>query len=162
MNLRRPRMLITFFILALSPITVFANTDRIFDSFGAINCEVEMARLDNLTIELQNTPGTRAYIFVYGGKRGTYRNEVQVRGARMKRYLIESRGIDPDRVRLINGGYRETLSVDVLIIPNDTTAPAASPTVEAKAVRFKRGKMALYSEVGCFPGKYLKTKFHHR
>lgn len=142
-------------IMLACSLTTFGNIDRIFDSFGPINCEDEMARLDNLAIELQNEVDSSAYIFIYGGKRGTFRDEVRVRGARMKRYLIQSRGVDPDKVKLIDGGYRETFSVDVRIVPNGAVAHEASPTVAPKLVRFKKGKMPRYNEVGCFPGKYL-------
>lgn len=149
-----------FLILAGYSTTAVGNVDQVFDSFGAIDCESEMARLDNLAIELQNTVDARAHIFIYGGKRGTYRDEVRVRGARMKRYLIETRGVSPDRIDIIDAGYRETLTVEIRIILKDNPAPAAAPTVDAKSVRFKNGKMARYREPGCYPGKYLKAKSH--
>lgn len=147
-----------FFILVVCSPAVFSNVDQIFDSFGAVDCESEMAHLDNLTIELQNTAGARAYIFIYGGKRGTYRDEVRVRGACIKRYLIETRGVSPDRIEIIDGGYRESFVVEVWIVPNDKPVPTAAPTVNAKSVRFKKGKMTRYREPGCFPGKYLAAK----
>ena len=61
--------------------------------FGEYNCEDEMARLDHLANELRNNPEKYAYIIVYGGRRGTRRDEIRVRAARMRRYLAETRGV---------------------------------------------------------------------
>lgn len=146
-------------LLSALSTSVAGSTDNIFDSFGAINCEEEMARLDNVTIALQNTPTARAYFFVYGGRHGTYRDEVRVRAARMKRYLIETRSVNPDTLVFIDGGYRVSFGVEVWVVSNDQQPPTAAPSVDAKSVRFKRGKMARYREPGCFPGKYLKAPF---
>ena len=41
---------------------------RKFDEFGDINCEDEMARLDNFAIQLQNEPCTKGVIIFYGGR----------------------------------------------------------------------------------------------
>ena len=160
MKLTLATMFCAFLILATCSTAALGNDDKIFDSFGAIDCESEMAHLDNLAIELQNAAGARAYIFVYGGKRGTYRDEVRVRGARMKRYLIETRGVSPDRIEIIEGGYRESLAVEIWITLKDKPVPIDTPIVAPKLVRFKKGKMARYREPGCYPGKYLKAKSH--
>ena len=43
-------------ILAFSLVGATSEKARLFDKFGDINCEGEMARLDNLAIQLQNEP----------------------------------------------------------------------------------------------------------
>jgi hypothetical protein len=63
-----------------------ANTPRKVDEYGAINCEDEMARLDNYAIELQNDPSAQAVVIVYGGRRGTRRDEVRARMAYVRHY----------------------------------------------------------------------------
>jgi len=42
---------------------------RQFDEFGDINCEDEMARLDNFAIQLQNEPAAKGVMIFYGGRR---------------------------------------------------------------------------------------------
>lgn len=141
--------------LAITAIPGSTVPDQIFDSFGAVNCEDEMARLDNLAIAIQNSPDSRVYIVVYGGRRDTKRDEVKIRSARMKRYMVENRSISPEKIEMIDGGYRETFIIELWIVPAEKPAPAPRPTVNPKAVRFKKGKMERYREPGCFPGKYL-------
>jgi hypothetical protein len=151
--------LLIFSLLLISTSVSFASLEsRKIDSFGAIDCEDEMARLDNFAIELQNAPDAQGYIFVYGGRRDTKRDEVQVRGSRMKRYLVENRGVSAHRVRLLNSGYRENFTVELWLVPRDDSAPTATPTVKERGVRFKRGRMDRYREPGCFPGKYVVPK----
>lgn len=150
--------LLIFSLLLVSTSVSFAADSRKIDSFGAIDCEDEMARLDNFAIELQNAPDAQGYIFVYGGRRDTKRDEVQIRGSRMKRYLVENRGVSAHRVRLLNGGYRENFTVELWLVPRDDSAPTATPTVKKRDVRFKRGRMDRYREPGCFPGKYVFPK----
>jgi hypothetical protein len=112
------------------------------DEYGAINCEDEMARLDNFAIELQNDASAQAVVIVYGGRRGTRRDEVQARMAYTKHYLAVSRGIDRGRIRVFNGGFREHLTTELYIIPAGADATLlVNPTESGKDVRFKRGKV---------------------
>lgn len=109
---------------------------RKFDEFGNINCEYELAKLDGLTIELQNDPNSTAYMIIYGGKTGK-RNEAKARAARMSYYLTKSTGVDPERVKIIDGGYRDTLSGEIWILRPGDDSPVATPTVAAKNVKLK-------------------------
>src|SRR5215210_6824734 len=86
-----------------------------FDEFGDINCEDEMARLDNLAVQIQKTPGGKAYILVYGGRFGR-RNEARARASRMKSYLTRNRGINSRLITTIDGGYRENLTVELWLL----------------------------------------------
>src|SRR5215210_443882 len=71
-----------------------------FDEFGDVNCEDEMARLDNFVIQLQANPHTKGAIIYYGGKtfRGRLprRGESTARAARLKSYLVLRRGVPAD------------------------------------------------------------------
>src|SRR5215210_4877350 len=104
--MRVMKLLIFSLLLVSTSISFAAAESRKIDSFGSIDCEDEMARLDNFAIELQNAPGAQGYIFIYGGRRDTKRDEVQIRGSRMNRYLVENRGVSANRVQVLNGGYR--------------------------------------------------------
>ena len=41
---------------------------RKVDEFENINCEDEMARLDNFAVQLNNEPGSTGYVIFYGGR----------------------------------------------------------------------------------------------
>ena len=107
-----------------------------FQEFGDINCETELAYLDVLVLQIQNDPNSMAYIIIYGGKKGK-RNEAKARAARMLYYLVKNRGMDPARIKTIDGGYRETLSGEFWIAQADDAAPKPTPTVNAKKVKLK-------------------------
>ena len=124
---------------------------QIFDSFGDICCDAEKARLDNFAVALQNEPQGTGYIIFYGGTRYKYpwcsskrevlprRGESQARATRLKPYLVNSCAMDPQRIIVINGGYRETLTAELWIVPKGAQAPTPTPTVQPKDVRFRRG-----------------------
>lgn len=125
---------------------------RLFDRFGNTCCDDEKARLDNAAIELQNTPGATLYIIYYGGRlhrhpwchspqtRLPRRGEADARAARLKPYIVNTRGIAVGRVITINGGYREAWEADVWIVPKGAVAPRPTPTVDPKEIRFRRGR----------------------
>lgn len=127
------------FIAAQSSFAV--NTPKKIDEYGAINCEDEMARLDNYAIELQNYASGQAVVIVYGGRRGTRRDEVRARMAYVRHYLAVNRGIDRGRINIFSGGFRESLTTELYIIPTGADAKLLiNPTVRAEDVRFRRGR----------------------
>ena len=128
------------------------NADQLrFDKFGNICCEDEKARLDNFVIHLMKEPGTQAYIIFYEGRRyaSCYdsrpriprRGEAEARAARMKPYLVDTRGFDANRIVVINGGYREEWMAELWIVPSGANPPKPTPTLEAKHIRFRKGRI---------------------
>jgi PKD domain len=107
---------------------------RKIDEYGNIRFNDEKARLDNFAIELQNDPTSQGYIIAYGGRRGRA-GEAQRRADRAKDYLVNTRGISADRIVTVDGGFREDLTVELWIVPQGATAPAASPTVDPSEVQ---------------------------
>jgi hypothetical protein len=112
-----------------------------FDEFGDINCEDELAHLDNFSIQLQNNPNLHGYIIVYGGRRGR-RNEAKARAARMKYYLMHNRGLNKNRVITLDGGFREKLMGELWLVKGGESAPIPTPTVDPKDVRL-RGRVRI-------------------
>jgi hypothetical protein len=105
-----------------------------FDEFPSIAFDDDKARLDNLAIELQNNPGSTGYIIVYGGR--TSRADTADRlGARAGEYLVQTRGIDASRVVVVNGGYRDTSSFELWLVPQGAPPPTPSPTIRPGDVR---------------------------
>ena len=115
-----------------------------FDRFGDIKCEDEMARLDNLAIQLMNNPADRAVITFYGGRRFRgrlpKRGEAVARAARMKPYMVQRRGVPANQVIVVEGGYREEWQVVIWIVPPGASHPTPDPTVPLKDIRFRKGK----------------------
>lgn len=104
-------------------------------------CETEMAQLDSYALQVQNNPADAAYIIVYGGRYGTARHEVSQRKRRIRRYLVKNRGIEPERVRVVGGGFREKVTVELWLVGHGARLPRPTATVLPKNVRYKRTKL---------------------
>gem|GEM_PF-1408510 len=126
------------------PQGAFDRSRGAFDRFEDINCEDEMARLDSLTVALQQHPHDRVVIIFYGGRafRGRLpkRGEAEARAARLKPYLVTRRGIESSRVDVVNGGYQHVWNAELWIVPPGTSAPSPFPTVKADQMKFRKGK----------------------
>ena len=138
--MRKIRLLLPCLFLILLSASFSSAQTLPFDEYGDVGCEDEMARLDNFAVKLRDTPNYVGYAIVYGGRDGR-RGEALARAARIKDYLIKSRGLESNRVMTIDGGYREKLTVDLWIVPSGESGPKAEPTIQLKDVRFKRGKI---------------------
>ena len=115
------------------------TSSRKIDEYGNIRWSDEKARLDNYAIELRNDPTTVAYIICYGGRR-SYAGEAQRSCERARSYLRKTGGIDAARIKTVNGGYREELSVELWTPPAQSVPPMASPTVDPSEVIMIRTK----------------------
>jgi hypothetical protein len=99
---------------------------RKFDEFPEIARDDEKARLDNYAIELQNDPGSTAYVMVYPGQRGRPGN-VQKHTSRIVDYLINSRGVDAHRIVTLVGPARSDLLVNLWVCPQGAKPPTPIP-----------------------------------
>ena len=95
---------------------------RRFDEFPDISRNDEKARLDNFGIELQNDPTSTGYVIVYPG-RASKRAEVQDHFGRVIDYLVNSRGMDKNRIRTIEGPKRDRLHVELWLAPQGANPP---------------------------------------
>lgn len=107
---------------------------REFDECNNCTFDDQKARLDNLAVELQNDPTTRAYIIAYGGRHSPIA-QVEMLMKRSRDYIVEQRGIDASRLVIVNGGFREEDSVELWVVPAGAEAPRATPTVQAGEVK---------------------------
>lgn len=110
------------------------NNQRMFDSYGDVFWEDEKARLDNFAITLQQDPDLIGYIIVYAGRRACV-GEAKDRAVRAKKYIVETRGTQPSRIKWIDGGYREELTT--ILQPASRGAPelTAFPTLKPTEVQ---------------------------
>jgi hypothetical protein len=111
-------------ILAAAVIPI--NPKR-FDEFPSVAYDDDKARLDNLAIELQNSPGSTGYVIAYAG-RGRRAGHADRMGRRALDYLVTTRGIDSGRVVFINGGTRERDTYELWIVPQGAEPPRPTPT----------------------------------
>jgi hypothetical protein len=95
---------------------------RKFDEYADLRFNDEKARLDNLAIQLQQEPGAQAYYVIFGSCDG----EAAARSQRAVDYLVNNRGIDRGRITVIDGGCRESLTVELWICPTGAGAPVAT------------------------------------
>jgi hypothetical protein len=108
-----------------------------FDQYGRINFEDEQARLDNFAIQLFNFPKAQGYIFAYAG-RDSNKGEAAKRLLRAKAYLVGIRQMTPGRIVTVDGGYKETFQVDLIVVPTGAIAPIAMPTLSPSEVEASR------------------------
>jgi hypothetical protein len=97
-----------------------------------------MGALDLLSNALHEEPNSTGYVIVYGARHG-YRNDIKQRMKCMKDYLIQRRRISADSLRVVNGGYRAHVMIELWIAPSGSSAPVSTPTVSPRDVRSKRG-----------------------
>jgi len=121
----------------IAPIKKVVIVAREFDECNNCTFDDQKARLDNLAVELQNDPTTRAYIIAYGGRMSPV-GQVEKLMNRAREYMVTQRGIDASRLSVVNGGYREEDSVELWIVPSGAAAPQATPTVQAGEIKRKR------------------------
>ncbi len=107
---------------------------RRFDDFSSVAFDDDKARLDNFAIELQRNPGGVGHVIVYGGRRDRA-GHADMLGERTRNYLVNTRGIDAERVQIVNGGYRERAAYELWLVPQGATVPQPKPTVSPDQVR---------------------------
>jgi len=107
---------------------------REFDECNNCAFDDQKARLDNLAVELQNDPTTKAYIIAYGGRTSPI-SQVERLMTRARDYLTTERAIDGSRLVIINGGFREQDSVELWLVPSGAAPPRATPTIQAGEVK---------------------------
>jgi hypothetical protein len=147
-------LLMIFCLIAANAYADIAPSEaRKFDEFADVNCEDEKARLDNFANELQSNPDVQGYIVFYGGKRHQNptshnsglqlprRGEAEARVARLKLYMHNNRGVDSNRIVVVNGGYRDRWAAELWIVPKGANAPAPTPTVRPQEIRFRSGRI---------------------
>jgi hypothetical protein len=75
------------------------------DEYGALSYEDEKARLDNYAI-LMKERLNRGVIVAYG-RSHIERAKIMKRAKRAKKYLTLKHGVEPQRILVVDGGYRE-------------------------------------------------------
>src|SRR3989440_10125772 len=112
------------------------SPNRAFDEYGPICWENEKARLDNFAISLLNdNPTTLGHIIVYDGKRAC-RGEAIARAIRAKKYLVEYRKVEADRIVWRWGGYLSDMPPTLVIHPSGASIWPFLPSIPLSEVTF--------------------------
>lgn len=106
--------------------------------------EDNMARLDVFAIALNNEANSTGYIIFYGSRRSR-RGEIQRRMTCVENYMVQRRGIASNRIRVINGGYRDNSTMELWVVPQGGRIPEATPTI--RSIRLRRGTIRFTCEV---------------
>ena len=113
---------------------VDAPMNRKIDEFGAMNnTEDQYARLDNLSVELNNDPASSTVLLFYAGRTSRI-GAIEALTNQTKKYLI-TRGIAASRILPINGGFREQGLIEMWLVPANGGIPYATPTVDPSEVK---------------------------
>jgi hypothetical protein len=104
---------------------------RKFDEYRDIKFSEERLRLDQFAIELLKEPNSKGYIIVYDAmdRRKTVARE---HAERAKNYLTKERGLQETQIVVMNGGCRDTRSVELFITPAGAMPPTATPSGSPK------------------------------
>lgn len=93
-----------------------------FDDYGFLSWKKERERLNNLAIQLQQNPGEwKGYVIIYGPSR------VEQHLERVRDYLVTKRGIDSNRIVLVNGGHNKKVRSELWTVPTGATPPTPDP-----------------------------------
>jgi hypothetical protein len=109
-------------------------TNKRFDEFPSVAFDDDKARFDNLAIELQNSPGSVGYIVAYGG-RGSRIGHAGRMAERARNYLVNTRGLSGNRIVSVDGGFRESNTYELWVVPQGAEPPRATPTLDAYEAR---------------------------
>ncbi len=88
-----------------------------FDEYGNLPFAEEKKRLDYFALELKSVSSEPGYIIEYRDKRR--RQRPLSRAKRAKSYLVESKGIEPRRLFIVDGGYHKEFKVELRLGPTN-------------------------------------------
>jgi hypothetical protein len=123
-----------------------AQSSGSHSEFKVFEWDDVVSGLDNFFPELGSKPDAEWHIIVYGGQ-DRRRGEAEALAACVKDHVFNRRGlvfgrygVSPKQVKVILGGYRENVWLELWLVPRGERVPSVNPTVQAQDIRF-RGRM---------------------
>ncbi len=101
-----------------------AQTSVKFDEYGDLPSDAEAAHLDQFADGLLKQSTLKGRIIAYSEprvERGIYLRKIYGIG----KYLTQMRGIDVDRVTVVDGGYKDRFTTELWLIPEGANPPLA-------------------------------------
>ena len=102
------------------------KVDTYDDKIGG--SEAEQWRLEDFREVLLKEPNSQAYVIAYNGREDNP-GKARRYSLRAKNYLVEARGIIPQRIVTIEGGRREEFAVELWIVPKGSEPPQLTSTI---------------------------------
>ncbi|HKO61315.1 MAG TPA: hypothetical protein VJV03_09160 [Pyrinomonadaceae bacterium] len=125
-----------------------------FDEYKSLPTDDEAARLDAFFNELQAQPHLKGYIVAYNSAdalpgpflRRLYGDQ---------KYLTDTRGIAPDRIIAVDGGYRNESATELWLVPTGASPPQSSDAVTEPRVVHRKAYMFDMECLECSPAVQL-------
>lgn len=116
----------------------FGKRAYLLDDLDRFNSSQYSAVVDGLMIELNNEPEMSGYIITYAGRSKGIDGAKRLFAEAKRPFIF--RKYDLNRVRIVEGGYREFDSVELWLLPPGAEPPKATPTVDNELVQFLKKK----------------------
>lgn len=137
------------------------------DEFGILACGDMMARMDALFDEYKQNPESEIYVIYYGARYRRklvdydkkkkefsklelsypHRDDGLNRAKAIPLYLTTYSGYSEnyrnsikDKIKLIDGGFRENLEIELWLVPKGAELPRPTPLIDEKYIKFRKGK----------------------
>jgi len=117
-------------------LSVQDDAARKFDEYEFLPTDDEAARLDAFFNELRTQHNMRGYIVGYHApqiERGIFLRRVHGD----KRYLTEARGLEPNRIIVLDGGYKGVLTIELWLVPDGAPPPQPTATVPRPRINYQ-------------------------
>ncbi len=105
-----------------------ATNPEKLDEYSNLTTDDEAAHLDLFADKLFRQPGLRGQIVAYSDPRmprGSYLRRIHG----IAKYLSYARGIETNRIAVIDGGYKEQSSTELWLIPEGANPPTPIPLI---------------------------------
>ena len=144
-----------FLIIFSFAFTVSSQTKeaRKIDELINYHCDDMLARLDNLASQIMKESNAKGFLIVYEGKyslnvNNKGKNELKIflprfgesslRTQIMQNHLLNFRNLPKEKFLFISGGFRESHTVELWIVPTGANPPKPTPTLEN--IKYRKGK----------------------
>ena len=107
------------------------------DDGGGLTFEQDKPRIDLFAEDMKGRSSAEGYIIAYGGLE-SYKNEARTRLRCIQNYLMTAHGIPRSRLKLIDGGYRPEVSVNLFLVNRGDPKPTPFAIVNREAVRMTK------------------------
>jgi len=87
---------------------------RKFEELTKVSPQKNKEKLDALAVQLDNEDGAVAYLVSYAG-RISCRREALTRARLVREYLASHGKVDPNRIKILDGGYRRDWLVELWV-----------------------------------------------
>lgn len=112
--------------------TRFGSYPIKMDEMGHFNPSDFSSRLDNLTISIREEPNLNGYIIIYGNRDENKKDVLKL--TKIIQQIIFFRKFPENKIKVVNGGYREELSLELFVVPDGVEPPKPTPTVDEKFI----------------------------